>query len=114
MARKIVMLVGFPGSGKSTYLNGLLNAPTHNDLKDAVVLSTDRFIESVAENTGETYNLVFKENIKLAEAQLRRFRHADDVCHRRPNASRNRRAGRPHRRSRSRNPQSAMTSLTDR
>ncbi len=70
MPRKLVMLVGIPGSGKSTYLDGILNAPTYNDLKDAVVLSTDRFLENEAEKTGETYNTVFKENIKLAEMQM--------------------------------------------
>ena len=55
----LFMLAGIPTSGKSTYISKLLR-----DFPDAVVISTDDYIEAVARETGKTYNEVFNDNIK--------------------------------------------------
>ena len=52
---KLYVLVGVPGSGKSTW---------HSDqewLKGAAYISTDRYVEEYAKNMGKTYSEVFKE-----------------------------------------------------
>ena len=52
---KLYMLVGVPGSGKSTW---------HSDqdwLQDAAYISTDRYVEEYAKNMGKTYSEIFKE-----------------------------------------------------
>jgi len=49
------MLVGVPGSGKSTW---------HSDqewLQEAAYISTDRYVEEYAKSQGKTYSEVFKE-----------------------------------------------------
>ena len=58
------MLIGLPGTGKSTYLR---NFPTTN----AVVLSTDDFIEMTAAKQNKTYSEVFSNDLmKKAEKNL--------------------------------------------
>lgn len=57
----IVVLVGLPGSGKST----LRKAKFTED--DYVVVSTDDTITEIAEHRGETYNDCFKPYIGIAE-----------------------------------------------
>lgn len=63
--KKFYMLVGFPGSGKSTIAAELekhyssMNIPTF-------VYSTDRYIETFASEVGKTYNEVFSDLIKEA------------------------------------------------
>ena len=56
---KCTMLVGVPGSGKSTWL------------KDqelwTLIVSTDNIIEELAETYGLTYNDIFKDTIRFAE-----------------------------------------------
>jgi predicted kinase len=64
---ELVMLVGIPCSGKSTYVNKLL---TYEYWKDAVVLSTDNYIEEQAKRLGMTYNEVFQDCIDEATRQL--------------------------------------------
>lgn len=59
---KMWMLIGVPGSGKSTYRASL---PT-----DAVVLSTDDQIESIAAGLGKTYTEVFRDHIAQAEKDM--------------------------------------------
>lgn len=59
----LYMLVGLPGSGKSTWVN-------QGNHAQAVVLSTDNYIELAAEFRGQTYNEVFKEVFAEAEAFL--------------------------------------------
>lgn len=59
------MLVGAPGSGKSTWLK----AHRENN-KESFVLSTDAFIEYQAVRQGKTYNDVFKETFKEANQWL--------------------------------------------
>ena len=57
---KLYMLIGVPASGKSTWLKMMkLNA---------VIASTDDYIESFAEAEGKTYDEVFASSIKKATA----------------------------------------------
>lgn len=56
------MLVGVPGSGKSTWIK--------NNKHDAVVLSTDNYIERAAEKQGKTYSEVFQDTIGYATDQM--------------------------------------------
>lgn len=64
-APRLFMLAGVPTSGKSTYIKGLLK-----DFPDAVIVSTDDYIETAARETGKTYNEVFDDNIKAAQTDL--------------------------------------------
>lgn len=59
------MLVGVPGSGKSTWIEkaDLEEGRGH----DTTILSTDCYIEHVARYQGKTYNEVFHDNIKNAQ-----------------------------------------------
>lgn len=67
------MLVGVPGSGKSTWID---NAWIDNaDLiegkgNDTVIISTDSYIEQMALLSDSTYSEVFKENIKNATKHM--------------------------------------------
>jgi predicted kinase len=65
----ITVLVGLPGSGKSTFLS-FLDDPVHND--PSFVYSTDRYIEKVAKENGQTYNQAFKNNITAATITMDR------------------------------------------
>ena len=56
-----IVLVGLPGSGKSTYVKLF----TEND-PTTVVVSTDGIIENFAAHHGKTYDDVFEEAIKPA------------------------------------------------
>lgn len=64
---ELVMLVGIPCSGKSTYVNKLR---TYEYWENAVVLSTDNYIEEQAKRLGMTYNEVFQDCIDEATRQL--------------------------------------------
>lgn len=64
---ELIMLCGIPTSGKSTYVSKLLL-----DYPDAVILSTDNYIERAARETGKTYNEVFESSIKKAGDHLYR------------------------------------------
>jgi predicted kinase len=62
----LYMLVGVPGSGKSTWLNhqferGFFHDDTHK------VISTDNIIEHQAKALGKTYDDVFQDTIKEAQ-----------------------------------------------
>jgi heterogeneous nuclear ribonucleoprotein U len=60
------MLIGVPGSGKSTWVNRhQFRTHTHTD-----VVSTDAIIEGIASMNNKTYNDVFKDNIKFAEKTM--------------------------------------------
>jgi predicted kinase len=62
-----VMLCGIPTSGKSTYVDKLKKLTYW---KDAVVLSTDNYIEIYAKRGGQTYNEVFDDVIPDATREL--------------------------------------------
>ncbi len=63
------MLCGIPTSGKSTFAESLLTQPYW---KNAIVLSTDNYIQQIAEEQGKTYNDVYQDTIKEATENLRR------------------------------------------
>jgi predicted kinase len=60
----LYVMVGVPGSGKSTWIQ-------RQDLDSATVLSTDDYIESRARALGKTYTEMFESEIKAAEQHLR-------------------------------------------
>lgn len=57
---KLYVLVGVPGSGKSTWIKNQEWA------KDIPVVSTDHFVETYAKEQGKTYSEVFKEYMPIA------------------------------------------------
>jgi predicted kinase len=57
---KMYVLVGVPGSGKSTWVANQKWA------KDMPVVSTDRFVDAYAEQEGKTYSEVFQEYMPIA------------------------------------------------
>lgn len=59
-APKCVMLIGLPGSGKSTWIKNKNMAYRYE------ILSTDRFIDTCAAIHNKTYNEVFKDFIDEA------------------------------------------------
>ena len=58
---KVYVLVGVPGSGKSTWY-----ANNEDLLGDTVYVSTDDFVEQEAARQGKTYNDVFKDYMPTA------------------------------------------------
>lgn len=62
-----LMLVGVPCSGKSTFVKTLLS---QSHWSNAVVLSTDNYIEAQAKRIGQTYNEVFDDVIEDATREL--------------------------------------------
>ena len=58
------MLVGIPGSGKSTWVSNQSWA------SKCVYLSSDKFIEEYAVSVNKTYNEVFNEYVKTATQRL--------------------------------------------
>jgi predicted kinase len=70
------MLIGVPGSGKTTWIK--------NNKNDAVVLSTDDYIERIAAEQGKTYSEVFKDEIDSANTHMsqeltRAIKNSDDI-----------------------------------
>ncbi len=57
---KLYMLIGVPGSGKSTWVN------SQDWVRDCALVSTDKLIELEAARQGRTYNDVFKDYISEA------------------------------------------------
>lgn len=58
---KLLMLVGIAGSGKDTFVKNVLN---HE------VLSTDQYIQKIADESRKTFNEVFSESIDFATSQF--------------------------------------------
>lgn len=63
----LIMLCGLPTSGKSTFVSKLLKEP---EFSDAAVLSTDTYVEQVAQRLNKAYNEVFEDSIGEATRQL--------------------------------------------
>lgn len=61
----LYMLVGIPGSGKSTWI-----ANQAFDWNTTRIISTDNIIERRAQEQGKTYSEVFQQEIKSATAQM--------------------------------------------
>lgn len=69
---RLYMLVGVPGSGKSTWVDRQVQT-----MDKYYIASTDRLIEIAAIQRGATYNDVFKENIGYAEKAM--YTHVKDA-----------------------------------
>lgn len=79
MKKELIMLVGVPGSGKSTWRNKHYNRA--NDR--TAIFSTDDIIEDIARQFGFTYSEVFKDAITLADkAAFKRLKKWVDCCDR--------------------------------
>lgn len=61
----LYMLVGIPGSGKSTWI-----ANQALDWNNTRIISTDNIVERRAQEQGKTYSEVFQQEIKSATAQM--------------------------------------------
>jgi predicted kinase len=68
----LYMLVGLPGSGKSTYSEKNLG-PALQLARDFFYYSTDYHIDRIAKDHGLTYDDVFEDNIKDATAVMNLF-----------------------------------------
>ena len=64
---KVEVLVGLPGSGKSTFLSFVDNPEFGGDV---FVYSTDNYIEAKAKELGLTYNTAFQDNISAATKHM--------------------------------------------
>lgn len=64
-----IMMVGLPGSGKSTWRQKFLDSLT-DDTAFPVVISSDDFIDRYAQERGLTYTDVFTEAAPLANADM--------------------------------------------
>jgi predicted kinase len=80
MKKELIMLVGVPGSGKSTWRKSHYD----NRSKDrTAIFSTDDIIEDLALQYGFTYNEIFKDTISLAEKVcFKRLKAWCDSCDR--------------------------------
>lgn len=63
-SRTIHVLVGLPGSGKSTWIS-------NQNLSNTAIISTDDILEDIAKQTGKSYSEVFRANIGAAESQMK-------------------------------------------
>ena len=63
------MLVGVPGSGKSTFVDSQIDNEADRD-ESLHIASTDNYIEYIAKSGWKTYNDVFKDHIKDAEKRM--------------------------------------------
>lgn len=61
----VYMMIGVPGSGKSTWINR-----QNFDWNSTVLISTDAIIDRTAKQLGKTYNDVFSTTIKAASQEM--------------------------------------------
>jgi predicted kinase len=66
---KLYMLIGVPGSGKSTWFSNYVKEVTKGPHNTALA-SSDMYIELLARSRGKTYNEVFQDVIKEAEKAM--------------------------------------------
>jgi predicted kinase len=59
---EIIIMVGLPGAGKSTYIN--THYPTYT------LVSSDAYIEAKATEMGSTYSNIFQDTISAATANM--------------------------------------------
>ena len=64
---ELIMLAGVPTSGKTTYVK---NLKSMKYWENAVILSTDNYIEKIAKEYNKTYNEVFADAIPDATREL--------------------------------------------
>lgn len=88
-----LMLIGVPGSGKSTYIKNKLANTTNT-----VVASTDAHIEQAAAKAGTTYDAIFSRAIgaatKAMKADIRAaIENGQNIIHDQTNITANARAG---------------------
>jgi predicted kinase len=62
----LLMLVGMPASGKTTYIKNEMSSFFNGSSRRTVVISTDNWIENYGADRMKTYNEVFAEAIKPA------------------------------------------------
>jgi predicted kinase len=61
------ILVGVPGSGKSTWVENMIRS---DSMKYCSVISTDYYVEQYAESLGKTYSEVFEEYMPKAVEKM--------------------------------------------
>lgn len=77
---KIYVMVGLPGSGKSTWIKNNLNG------ENFVLVSSDDIIDKIAAEKGITYSDAFKSSIGFATGEMKRIfedavkQNRDIVC----------------------------------
>jgi len=71
----LIVLVGPPASGKSTYIGTMAH--------DSVIISTDDIVETIAKEQGKTYSEVWKTSVK--EATKRMYVQLDEAIKNRKN-----------------------------
>jgi predicted kinase len=66
--KKCLILVGLPATGKSTWVDSLIDDDPYDKdpIADWSVHSTDNIVEEIADNYGFTYNEIWKDTIGLA------------------------------------------------
>lgn len=66
---KVEVLVGLPGSGKSTFVGSVFG----ENPAGVFIYSTDNYIENVASAQNKTYDQVFRDTIKEATENMNNF-----------------------------------------
>jgi len=86
----LVVMIGLPGSGKSTFIR--------NNFQGFTIVSSDDIIEKMATKDGKTYDEVFQKYVGMASGQLKRdFKQAvennEDIVWDQTNLSKKKRRG---------------------
>jgi predicted kinase len=63
MPKRIIILIGVPASGKSTWIEKEFQGECH-------IVSTDNIIQDLADYDGKTYNDVFQKYMKVVEKMM--------------------------------------------